>query len=213
MKLKTNFIVYLFLFNVILLTSCFHKDCCSNDDNGTTKITGTGDLVEQKIGLSTFTKINLTGAATITVIKGDTQSVKLRAQQNVLDVMVHEVNNGIFFIGYKNNCSISTSKGIFVDVVTPNQITDVSVTGAGKLNISGNKQESFNAVITSAGEIYAYNLEVNNCSLIITGAGSGFVWADKKLDVTISGAGTVTYKGHPSVSQIIAGVGVVKDGN
>jgi hypothetical protein len=155
----------------------------------------------------------VTGAANITIIKGDTQSVKLRAQQNVLDVMVHNVDNGTLNVGYKNNYSVSTSKGIYVDVVTPNQITDVSITGAGKINISGDKQETFNAIITGAGNIDAYNLEVNNCSIIITGAGSGNVFVDKSLNVTISGAGSVTYKGHPSVSQSISGVGTVKDGN
>jgi hypothetical protein len=211
MKLTSTFANNFFFLLVILLTSCYHKDCCPGP--GPTKIIGTGDLIEQRVETTAFTKINLTGAANITVIKGDTQSVKLRAQQNVLDVTVNEVNNGDFFVGFKSNYSVTTSKGIYLDIVTPNQITDVSITGAGKLTISGDKQESFNAEITGAGEIDSYNLEVNNCSIVITGAGTGYVKVDKKLNITISGTGMVTYKGHPSVSQSISGVGAVKDGN
>jgi hypothetical protein len=40
--------------------------------------------------------------------------------------------------------------------------------------------------------------------------GSATVWVDKELDASISGAGSVSYYGNPSVQERISGAGDVK---
>lgn len=198
------------LFSLLISFSSCYKDVVDHDNK---TIYGSGGLTTHKLSLDAFSKISLTGHAKITVVKGDALSVVIRAQQNIFDVLDNHVSGGKLFLGVKDNYNISTSEGIFVDIVCPGAITDVSIAGAGDLDISGSSQESFSATISGSGNIKAYNLEVDNFSLVVSGAGNGFVWVNKKLDVIISGAGSVTYKGHPSVSQIISGIGSVKDGN
>ena len=210
MKNFSNFIQLAIYILILGLGSCVKINDNENDKN---TIYGSGVIVSENLTLESFSKINLTGQAKITVIQGDTQSVAIRAQQNILDILDVHVSGNNLFIGVKNNYNISTQQGIFIDIVSPNPITDVSIVGSGDLTITGASQENLNATITGAGNIYAYNLEVDNCSIIITGTGNGCVKVNKSLNIVISGAGSVTYKGHPSISQVISGVGTIKDGN
>lgn len=73
--------------------------------------------------------------------------------------------------------------------------------GAGAYDISG------------SGEIKAFGVSQQSASLDLSGSAEAEVTVASKLDVKISGSGTVLYKGHPSVSQQIGGVGSVKDAN
>jgi hypothetical protein len=209
---KINFSqLFLVLLISILFTACYQQK--DGDNSNSSKIVGIGELVEQTIPLSDFSKLELTGAASINIAKGTSQLVKITAQQNILDILKHQVVNGSLVIGYDEKTSVETSKGIMVDITTPNAITNVSITGAGRLNISGNKQDVFSAVITGAGEINAYDLEVGTFSINISGAGSCKTKVTNKLNVVIAGTGSVVYKGNPTVNKSIAGIGVVINGN
>jgi hypothetical protein len=208
MKTTKSLSIYLIavLSSVLILNnSCNIKECCDNSN----KIVGTGDTVNENLDLAKFNQIRIIGQATINVTKGDTQKVKLTAQQNILDVLTHEVSNNNFTLGTKENCSIETSKGILLDVVTPEAITKIDITGAADMKISGDKQEAFEISITGSGNIEATNLEVDNCIIDITGSGSCKVKVNKKLKVTISGSGSVVYIGNPQVDQTISGSGSV----
>lgn len=206
--MKQKLLPGLFLISLVFLSSActFHTDMDSGNNH---KVRGSGDLIEKTISVDNFNKINLIGEATIAITRADVQKITLKAQQNILDILKHRVNNQTFDIGFEENTSVQSSKGVYVTIETPNIINDIIITGAGKVTISGNKQESFSATITGAGSINAYGLEVNNCDITISGAGSCKTFVNSKLNVTIAGAGMVHYKGNPSVNRSIAGIGSV----
>jgi len=204
-----------FDFILIILTVCFNS-CTEkidiNDGNDDNTIYGTGALTSHNLSLNSFSKINLTGYAKISVVKGDVQSVVVRAQQNIFDVLDIHTSGSNLYLGVKKNYSISTQEGIFVDIVSP-EITDVSIVGSGDLTISGGTQESFNISVTGAGNVNAYGLDVNHTRVTISGSALCLVKAISTLDIIISGAGTVRYKGNPTISQVISGVGSVINDN
>jgi hypothetical protein len=200
---------------IILLSFCSLFTSCSDEDNtdhSENKITGSGDLVTKNVDLGSFTHLSLEGQANITIVIGDTQKVTLLAQQNILDIMTAKVNNNVLTLS-NDNYNIQTSKGIFLNIVTPEVITDINITGAGNVNISGAKQDLINFTISGVGDIDAYNLEVENCTIIISGTGNCKVFVNKNLNVSISGIGNVIYKGSPSVTQSISGIGSVEPEN
>jgi hypothetical protein len=210
MKKYSNIIHLAFLVLILCFCSCIKIENNEQDKN---TIYGSGGLTTHNLSIDSFSKINLTGQAKITVVKGDTQSVAVRAQQNIFDVLDIHSSSSNLFIGVKDNYSINTQEGIFVDIVSPTAITDVSIVGSGDLIISGSNQESFNVSITGAGNFSAYGLDVDNADINISGAAVCSVKVNKTLTIIISGAGTVKYKGNPSISQSIAGVGSVINEN
>ncbi len=87
---------------------------------------------------------------------------------------------------------------------------DVNVSGSGKILADGTARE-IKATISGSGEVLAAGLEVNKCEVRISGSGDVEINVKSELDATISGSGSVTYKGSPSqVNSHSSGSGKVR---
>jgi hypothetical protein len=203
--------------SLYILMTIFGLFSCENDvtiNVGDSKnIVGKGELISHQLDVDKFSKVSITGQATINVVYGDTLSVKVRAQQNIYEMLDLRVTNGHFAIGVKENKSISTNKGIYIDIVSPSAIEDIVITGAGAVSFSNGKQQKLNISVAGAATINAFSLEAENVKVSIVGSAQCEVKATKNLDIFISGTGTVKYKGQPSISQSIAGLGSVINEN
>jgi len=203
-----------FLLSVLMigLISCIEINN-NNDDNGSKKIVGKGELVEKTITLESFSKINLLGQGNITIVKGETQVVKIKAQQNILDVLTNKITGGELRLSPKEGVNLDANKGIFYEIQTPTDISGLVIAGAGNIDISGDGQEQLNITIMGTGNVDAYKLEVSHCLVNVSGVGNCNVNVVDKLDVTIAGVGTINYKGKPDIAQNIMGIGKVINDN
>jgi len=82
----------------------------------------------------------------------------------------------------------------------------LSCSGSGTIALKG-RAGDMDAEISGSGEINAFGLLTDTCSLSSSGAGKANLNVSQKLDVDISGTATVKYKGNPKVKQDISGVG------
>jgi hypothetical protein len=73
---------------------------------------------------------------------------------------------------------------------------DFSVSGSGKIQASGSA-EFVKTAISGSGKVLAANLEANRCEVRISGSGDVEINVKTELDATISGSGSVAYKGNP----------------
>lgn len=87
---------------------------------------------------------------------------------------------------------------------------DVNVSGSGKIVAKGTAK-NIQATISGSGEVLAADLEVDRCEVRISGSGDVEINVKSELDATISGSGSVTYKGNPSqVNSHSSGSGRVR---
>jgi len=114
----------------------------------------------------------------------------------------------------KGNCRSLDSKvsgsGKVIFAGTIVERADVSVSGSGKIIASGTARE-IKTTISGSGEVQAANLEVEKCEVRISGSGDVEINVKSELDATISGSGSVSYKGNPSqVNSHSSGSGKVR---
>ncbi len=84
------------------------------------------------------------------------------------------------------------------------------VSGSGKIEASGTADE-VRTSISGSGKVYAANLETNRCEVRISGSGDVEINVKSELDATISGSGSVSYKGNPThVNSHASGSGKVR---
>ena len=185
---------------VLFITSC--------DRYGTTTVIGSGDVETMEVSLADFTGVSVTGTCDVDIQIGDIQSVELSAQSQILDVMTYEVKDGILNIGFKRGTTVKESKEISAYIVVP-AVSYIAVTGAGNFKLDGAKQEFLDIYITGTGNVNAFNLEVDDCMVKISGAGMCELNVIESLDVQISGVGNIFYTGHPNLTSDISGVGNV----
>ncbi|MDY6845505.1 MAG: head GIN domain-containing protein, partial [Chloroflexota bacterium] len=86
------------------------------------------------------------------------------------------------------------------------QNLDVELTGLGEIEIEGEVQTQ--AVhISGAGAYKADRLKSQEADVILTGAGTSQVWVEKKLIASLTGAGSIKYKGTPILEESKTGLG------
>jgi hypothetical protein len=152
------------------------------------------------------------GVANVYVTLGSPQSVILKAQQNIIDVLTYEVINNTLKIGVEDNVSIENTEEIRFDIVI-NEISDIGLLGVGSFELSGDYQDELSISFIGVGHVNAYNLEVGICTISSTGVGDCKVKVLDELNVTITGVGNVYYKGNPLITQTITGIGTLINDN
>jgi hypothetical protein len=69
------------------------------------------------------------------------------------------------------------------------------------------------AVISSSGDLIAFNLITDTTKIMINSSGDAEVFAARLLYVTINSSGSLYYKGHPKIYQTISSSGRIIDAN
>ncbi len=196
--MKTNSTIIGGLFLIMGITSC--------NNYHSSNVVGSGDVVSMEVEPGEFTGVSVTGECNVNIQIGEAEPVVLSAQQQVLDVMTYEVKNNILQIGFKQGVSVNTNKEIRADIMIP-EASYVAVTGAGDYHLQGDDQDFLAIYITGAGKVSAFDMEVDDCTIRISGSGNCEVSVVNSLSVQISGVGDIFYKGSPTLTSDISGVG------
>ena len=194
------------------------------DDNSITgsegrKIVGIGDVITQTVSLSSFSSISNSIPANINVTVGNPQEIVVRAQQNIIDVMVFKVEDSEFRLDFDENVSVTASKRIEVDITVAeiNRITSTGVanflTGWANFLLSGPKQDEMSINISNLVNVEAYELEVDVCSINMAGFAHCKVKVNNILNAVLTGIGSVFYRGNPTINATTSGIGKVIDDN
>jgi len=191
------------LLSIVFLSATLFTSC---DWHTTRTVIGSGDIETKEIAASDFTGINVTGTCNVDFTIADTFSVKLHAQQEVLDVMTCRVVSGILQIGFDPDFNVNTDKEISASIMGPS-LSFIGVSGAGNYALRGSKQSQLDIQISGTCDVQAFDMEVDDCRIGISGAGNCEVNVSQSLQVDISGVGNVFYKGNPEISSDISGVG------
>jgi hypothetical protein len=103
--------------------------------------------------------------------------------------------------------NLSGSSDVKLELKAPDVKVDLS--GAGTITLKG---ETKDLKVDGSGstDINCFELLTENTAVSLSGAGNAEVFASIKLDVHVSGAADVKYKGNAAVNQEVSGAGSVK---
>jgi len=88
---------------------------------------------------------------------------------------------------------------------------EFSSRGAGNISIAGGGTDQLHLAMES-GSFIGDNFKSLSAVVIVNGTGTALVWTVEKLDVTVNGAGSVTYYGEPTMSMSMDGGGQIRGG-
>jgi hypothetical protein len=177
-----------------------------------------------------FKSVELAGSNNVVIHVGGKQSVVVKADDNLLDVVTTEVHSGTLVIANTPG-SFSTSTPMSVEVVVPtldaltlagsgNLVVDgidaqslaVALPGSGTLSGSGTAAR-LDATVGGSGTIQFTGVVARNVHAVVSGSGSIFVTATESLDGSVSGSGAILYAGNPqTVTKSVTGSGAIAPG-
>ncbi len=187
-------------------------------------IKGSGVQKKETREVEAYSRIMASGAFKLVVTVGQAGPVLLSGDDNLLPLVTAEVVDGAL--------KLSTKKSVRPDLpltatLSAKELTHVNLSGASILDASelageafqlkasgasrctlAGKVDALTLVVSGAGKVTADKLQAKKVKVVASGACRAAVFASESLDVSLSGAGKVTYLGDPKkVTQNISGVG------
>ena len=201
---------------------------CTNHSTNPDQIVGSGKLISEPRSLPAFTGIQVTGIAKV-VLKQDTvQSLRIEADDNIMDHITTAVNNGLLVVGLRQGSYNNVTINVFASMKTIDRLECVGtadfvssgpiqtngitcrVTGAGSIALSGTAT-SQTIEVTGTGDVHNFGLVSTHCAATITGVGNLEVNVTQQLDAVVSGSGSIIYAGNPGVvNKSIVGIGSIR---
>jgi Putative auto-transporter adhesin, head GIN domain len=192
-------------------------------------VTGSGTVASVNRDVPAFTAIETQGVGKLTLRVGEAQSIKITADDNLLQYLTSEVKNGVLVL--KSSAAISTKNGIAYEITAPRierldnsgaismnatglmgAALTVNASGTGSIVLSGTV-ESLTASLSGVGSVDADKLTADRVSVDVSGVGSAAIRAEKSLKANVSGVGSVKWRGAATdVSKNVSGVGSVRKG-
>ncbi len=192
------------------------------------RVVGSGKVTSELRDVAEFTAVELAGSADVNILLGNGQSVNVQSDDNIVPLIETKVVNGKLYISTKPMTNITTSNGIVVTVVMKS-LQRLTLSGSGNMNVgqmsgpelavelpgSGNvrvegKADRVNVSLAGSGNVFCDGLKASNAVVRLSGSGNVTVYADKSIDASILGSGSIRYSGEPAqVTKSITGSGTI----
>jgi hypothetical protein len=201
---------------------------CSTLSSRASRVVGSGHEASESRNVTDFDSVELAGSGDVNILLGDTQSVNVQADDNILPLIETTVSNNKLLIRTKPFTDITHSSPIVVTVVMKS-LKQATLSGSGNMNIgamsgpdltldlpgSGNitaegTVDALTIHLAGSGNVTADKLKAHSANATVAGSGDISLFASDSLDASVSGSGTIRCEGNPAqVTKSVTGSGSI----
>lgn len=195
-------------------------------------ITGDGYQKKESRTVADFSSLSSHGAIDVKIIYGQSNSISVEADENLLPYIETNVVNGKLIIQTKKNVNVRSRRKMIVSVsmtkinalqlsgsgnidgngsFTSDEETKIMLSGSGNIHLSSGSFKDLDLAISGSGNIDVKGGSANSVLVSVSGSGNADcsdVMADK-ADVKISGSGNAKVNVNKSLTANISGSGNV----
>jgi len=174
--------------SIIVLFVVFLSSCSFITQK--THVQGSGKIVSEDRKISDFDRISFNGIGNLEIIQGNVESLKIEADDNVLDKIESYVSGGTLYLGSKRFITIFPSQDITYTLTVRN-LQRIDISGYGDIHAATLMTDRLEVKVSGAGRIAIDNLVADSLVVDLSGAGD-FNLAGKvdRQDIILSGAGS-----------------------
>jgi hypothetical protein len=221
MMLKKLNILLIILISLFSFYGCHDHLLDSDDDT----IHGSGRIVSENRSVNNCSGIAIRSAGKVILTQDSEQSVRVSADDNIIDEVITREENGILIVGLRDKSYTDIHLNVYVSLKEIRNLTiegagDIEcndrivadnlyaiINGAGNIKLSGNGNY-LSCLINGAGNINSSDYIVKKCNAVVNGAGNSIVNVTDELNAVVAGIGSIIYYGNPPVvSTSITGIG------
>jgi hypothetical protein len=220
-----------FLLGGLTVVTLYHFDVAGGtSDSAGSATEGSGVAATQSREVAAFQSIDLAGSNNVVIRVGERQSVVVKADDNLLDRVTTEVQSGRLVIANTPG-SFTTKSPMRVEIDVP-ALDALTLSGSGNIVVSGVEAKRLavslpgsgtlagngtatrlDVTVGGSGMVQLTRLVASDVRADVSGSGSIFVTATKRLDASVSGSGAILYAGSPpNVTRNITGSGAITGG-
>lgn len=193
-------------------------------------IKGDGNVKNGNRELSNFTSLSSKGAIDVQISYGNSNSIQIIADENLLPYLETTVENGKLIIKPKKNININSSSKmvVYVSMTKINSLelsgsgningdgafgndgkTEIKVSGSGNIKLSAGSFQDLDLLVSGSGKINLNGGIANDIKASVSGSGNIDCSniSSNEVDVKISGSGNVKVNAQKSITAAINGSG------
>ena len=210
------------LFFVLTITLLLTA-CGTTVNSNVETIRGSGNVITLERVVGNFTSIQVNMGADLVLTQGNGEALTLEADDNLMEYIQTDVQNGRLVITTPNNTSITTTQTVRV-YVTFDSLREVEIFGSSNITGENLNLDALTIAFSGSGSTWLtgtvndqtinirgqatinnFDLTSRNVTVDISGNGTIHVNATDTLDVTVAGQGDVHYTGSPTVTENVSG--------
>jgi hypothetical protein len=194
----------------ILIIASFMLSACSLPFINIVR--GSGNLTTESRQVSGFNAVRLDGAGKLVVTQGETESLTIEAEDNIISDLESTVQGNMLVLGFQDNFwrkTIIPTRAITY-TLTVKDLNKITFNGAGDLEMDELDTDSVAITINGAGQASINNLIADSVTVQISGTGNVQLAGEvNQSRVNIDGAGNVQAGDLKSANTmvIVNGVG------
>lgn len=208
------------LFVLVLSVALIMAAGC-NTNTSTPTVKGSGTIKIQDRTVANFSEVFVVGGVTVKITQGETESLSIETDDNILPLLTSEVRNGRLFLEIKGAISptrleyritmkaltaLETSGSVILTATgISGQNLETKITGSCRCSLSG-KVDTQRVEVAGETTYLAKDLIARATFISADGLANMAIWTTEELSVRASGAGTITYYGNPTtVNEEVSG--------
>jgi hypothetical protein len=181
-------------FALVLLVLAFSVLACGflrfgEDGNGQT-ITGTGSVVAQERDVSGISGVELAMSGTLHISMGSTPSLRIEAQDNLMQYIETDVRGGTLLIRNTPGYDLRSTRPIQY-YLTVEKLDNIEVSSTGDIEVGNLKSDSLSIRSSSSGNIKIDGLDSSSLDVKISSSGeveiSGGQVQKQNIEISSSG--------------------------
>ena len=199
---KRLFIPVSFLLVALLVTGCSFQ-----------VVAGSGKVVTETRDVSNFSRVTLAGIGNLILTQGESESLKIEADDNLISYFKTEVQGNTLTIGLKDEymgVMLQPTKPIKF-YLTVKDLEAVTLAGSGNINADALKVKDFGVTLAGSGNISVTTLSAAKVDIHLAGSGDVAIDTLKADELTsnTAGSGNIIFQQLtvPAVNVTIIGSG------
>ena len=178
----------------LLLASLVIFGCGFINFGGLNLITPSDSVTTETRQVSDFSGIDLSTFGKMVITQGDTVSLTISGADNLVPLVKTTVKNGVLSIEMKENVNITklNSDNMLTFTITVKDLTGLTVSGAGDVEMDALQTNSLMVVMSGAGQVSFGQLTAQSLNATLSGLGNIQVAGEvTDLVAVLSGAGAL----------------------
>jgi hypothetical protein len=167
-------------------------------------VRGSGNVVEETRAVSGFTGVELATVGTLHIQVGNSESLRIEAEDNLMQYLLTEVRGGRLNIENREGVNLQSTRPIHY-YLTVTALDTIVISSSGDVEAPDLQAGRFSATIHSSGNLEMGDLQAGTLTVNITSSGNvtmGTLNADT-LEVDISSSGNLKIAGGEVGRQTI----------
>ena len=190
MKNKLSFTLagLVLLFSILACNVTIDNDWGNNDET----VRGSGKVIEEARTVSNVSGVELTMQGTLYITMGDKESLRIEAEDNLLEYIQTDVSMGRLVIKSRQGINLRNAQPIKY-YLTVTELNSLVVSSSGDIETKDLKSDSFSITISSSGNVSIDGLDCTSLRVRISSSGNVDIseLAADSISVDISSSGNL----------------------